>query len=142
MLCILLSLSKVFKYSSCPVLLGDPDFRVDADVTNKLQAANSNGDSNGGKQRINLRPQPTIDRRHFCSRRRPPPIDSPEAFEEREIEVGRSGDERRGGEFEERKRADCQIPIPEVVDIHRISERHVGSSCGGLRPICKWAVAQ
>jgi len=34
--------------------LKQPDFRVDADVTNKLKAAYADGNSNGGEQRIDL----------------------------------------------------------------------------------------
>nr|DAD31073.1 TPA_asm: hypothetical protein HUJ06_009925 [Nelumbo nucifera] len=51
------------KFSSTPAaLVSLLTFRVDADVAHQLKPANSYSNTNSGEQRINLGPQPSIDR--------------------------------------------------------------------------------
>ena len=58
MIRVLLPLLEILQDSSSSTLLVHPDFRVDADVADQLEAADANSNPHGCKQRIHLRSDP------------------------------------------------------------------------------------
>ncbi|RWW28426.1 hypothetical protein GW17_00007104 [Ensete ventricosum] len=57
---IFLSFRMVIQHSRSPAFLVNPHFRVDADVADKLEAADPHRHLDRRKQRVDLGPQPTF----------------------------------------------------------------------------------